>query len=239
MGIIADAPNLLLKDDALDVCKALKAFGGTDVIVMDTFAQMTPGANENAGEDVGKALAHCKRISRAPARWCCWCTTAARTPARARGAGQASRRPPTLRWRSPGASRAACAEGVQAEGRRGRHLVGLRPGDRARGPGQRRRDHHELHRHRAGHAQRSATSPRPLGAKEAIVNQVIVEMAQSQTQGIEVAEVIKEAVARMPAPTDGKRDTRKQHAKRALDALTSGDAAPYWIDNETGCLCVL
>lgn len=34
-----------------------------DLVVMDTFAQVTPGANENAGEDMGRALAYCKKIS--------------------------------------------------------------------------------------------------------------------------------------------------------------------------------
>lgn len=57
--VIPDAPNLLLKDDALSVAKAI---GPASVVVVDTFAQVTPGGNENAGEDVGRALAHCKGI---------------------------------------------------------------------------------------------------------------------------------------------------------------------------------
>mgnify|MGYP003346413027 CR=1 FL=1 len=36
-----------------------------DVVIVDTWAQTTPGANENSGEDMGKALAHCKGIHRA------------------------------------------------------------------------------------------------------------------------------------------------------------------------------
>jgi hypothetical protein len=34
-----------------------------DLIVMDTFAQVTPGANENSGEDMGRALGYCRKIS--------------------------------------------------------------------------------------------------------------------------------------------------------------------------------
>jgi hypothetical protein len=34
------------------------------VVIMDTWAQVTPGANENSGEDMGKALAHCRGIGR-------------------------------------------------------------------------------------------------------------------------------------------------------------------------------
>lgn len=65
IGVIADAPNLLEKADALDVAKAIVAAGGADLVIVDTFAQAMPGGNENAGEDVGRALAHCKGINRA------------------------------------------------------------------------------------------------------------------------------------------------------------------------------
>lgn len=60
--IIPAAPNLLEKADALDVCRAI---GRADVVFVDTFAQATAGANENSGEDIGKALSHCKGIFRA------------------------------------------------------------------------------------------------------------------------------------------------------------------------------
>ena len=47
LGIIADVPNLLLT---------------ADVVIIDTLAQTTAGADENAGADMGRALAHCKGI---------------------------------------------------------------------------------------------------------------------------------------------------------------------------------
>jgi hypothetical protein len=65
LTVIADAPNLMQRDDAAEVVRTAAAAGGADVIVLDTFAQVTPGANENAAEDVGKALANCKAIHRA------------------------------------------------------------------------------------------------------------------------------------------------------------------------------
>lgn len=65
IGVIPSAPNLLQKADALDVAKAVLAWGGADLIIIDTLAQTTPGGNENSGEDVGKALAHCKGIHKA------------------------------------------------------------------------------------------------------------------------------------------------------------------------------
>lgn len=65
LGVIKAAPNLMVKDDAMDVCKAIIAGGPVSVVIIDTFAQVMPGANENAGEDVGKALQHCKGIHKA------------------------------------------------------------------------------------------------------------------------------------------------------------------------------
>lgn len=65
IGVIPDAPNLMEKADVKDLLTAVNAFGKTDVIVVDTFAQVMPGANENAGEDVGRALAHCKALNKA------------------------------------------------------------------------------------------------------------------------------------------------------------------------------
>lgn len=63
--VLHAAPNLMEKGDAKDVAKAIEAAHGADIVVVDTFAQTTPGANENAGEDVGKALANCRVIGKA------------------------------------------------------------------------------------------------------------------------------------------------------------------------------
>ena len=60
--VIANAPNLLEKSEALDVARAI---GRADLVIVDTFAQTTAGGNENSGEDVGRALMHCKGIHRA------------------------------------------------------------------------------------------------------------------------------------------------------------------------------
>lgn len=62
LTIIADTPNLLQREDAGELVRSI---GKAAVVVVDTFAQVTPGANENAAEDMGKALANCKAIHRA------------------------------------------------------------------------------------------------------------------------------------------------------------------------------
>jgi len=60
LGIVDAAPNLMQPADVAALTQSITDSGGADLIVLDTFAQMTPGANENAGEDMGKALGHCK-----------------------------------------------------------------------------------------------------------------------------------------------------------------------------------
>jgi archaellum biogenesis ATPase FlaH len=65
MDVISDlTPNLLEPAQITDLIKDIKKREPYDLIVMDTLAQVMPGANENSGEDVGKALAECKRIHR-------------------------------------------------------------------------------------------------------------------------------------------------------------------------------
>jgi hypothetical protein len=62
--ILGDAPNFLEKQDIKDLLAALRMLPGLKVIVVDTLAQVTAGGNENSGEDMGRALAHCKALSK-------------------------------------------------------------------------------------------------------------------------------------------------------------------------------
>lgn len=57
-------PNLTEAAQVTDLIKDIKAREPYQIIVMDTFAQMTAGINENSGEDMGTALEQCKRIAR-------------------------------------------------------------------------------------------------------------------------------------------------------------------------------
>lgn len=64
-GFVPEAPNFLDDTDPGALIKTIKAFGQVGIVVLDTLAQITPGGNENSGEDMGKALGHCKRLSEA------------------------------------------------------------------------------------------------------------------------------------------------------------------------------
>lgn len=53
------APNLINPDVVRELIADIRLQKPYDLIVMDTFAQVTSGANENSGQDMGLALAHC------------------------------------------------------------------------------------------------------------------------------------------------------------------------------------
>ena len=57
-------PNLLDAKQVKFLCETIEAEPDVALIVCDTFAQMTPGANENAGEDMGKAISHVRHVGR-------------------------------------------------------------------------------------------------------------------------------------------------------------------------------
>lgn len=59
--VVADAPNFLTQDDPVALAKGI---GTADVVVIDTLSAVTPGGNENSGEDMGAVLNHCKSIHR-------------------------------------------------------------------------------------------------------------------------------------------------------------------------------
>lgn len=62
--VLHASPNLLDPKQVKALCKAIEAEGDVAMIVGDTFAQMTPGANENAAEDMGKAISHFRVVGR-------------------------------------------------------------------------------------------------------------------------------------------------------------------------------
>ena len=65
LSVMYAAPNFMDRDDITEVLRAITSAGGFDLIVVDTFAQVTPGANENAGEDMGRALANTRALREA------------------------------------------------------------------------------------------------------------------------------------------------------------------------------
>lgn len=64
-GLLAASPNFLRGEDVNKVLAGLRNFGPVLVVFVDTLSAVTPGANENSGEDMGKALGYCKKMHEA------------------------------------------------------------------------------------------------------------------------------------------------------------------------------
>lgn len=237
MTVLNAAPNLLEKQDAVDVAKGIKASGGADLIVIDTFAQTTPGANENAGEDVGKALGYCKRIHEVTGAMVLLIHHSGKDATKgARG------------WSGLRAAADAEIEVVREGDARALRLTKSKDGEDGLEWGfalevvqvDVDEDLEPITSCVVVEAQMPVVGAGParrLGPVEKVVNEVIQEFALAQTEGIEVGPVLAKAVKRMEPPADGKRDSRKQRARRALEALCVGDEAPYWLGDD-GCITV-
>lgn len=242
MVVLNAAPNLLEKQDAVDVARAVVAAGGARVIVVDTLAQVTPGMNENAGEDMGRALAYCKRIHEVTGALVILIHHSGKDATKgARG------------WSGLRAAADFEIEVVREGEARALRLTKSKDGEDGIEWGfmlevvQVGVDE-DLDPVTSCVVVESATPvvgagpARKLGKNERVVNDVLQEMAIAQTSGIEVAPVIEESVRRMMV-RDGVEGDRKgnykSNARRALTRLCEGDDAPYWLDPETGTLEVV
>lgn len=235
IGVINAAPNLLLKDDALEVARSI---GRADVVIVDTWAQTTPGGNENSGEDMGKALAHCKGIHRATKGVVILVHHAGKDATKgARG------------WSGLRAAADAELEVVRSGDVRAMRLSKQKDGEDNTIWGFKLEtvnigmdeDDEIITSCVVREAEPVLPGPqlvRKLGPVGHMVNSVIQEMAQAQTAGIEVEAVLDETIKRMPEPEKGKRDTRRQVARRALLGMCEGDDAPYMLEDD-GTLGIL
>lgn len=236
MAVLNGAPNLLEVKDAADLVIGVQAAGGAEVIVIDTLAQTMPGGNENAGEDVGKALGHCKRIHEKTGALVILIHHSGKDQAKgARG------------WSG---LRAACDAEIEVlrddQGQRSLRLSKSKDGEDGLEWG------FELQQVQLGIDEdldpitscivaeaelRKAQGGKPMGPVETLVHAVVMEMAEGQSSGIEIDAVIKESVRRLELPADGKRDTRKQRVQRAIKTLTADDFAPFFADGDCLSLC--
>lgn len=234
LGVIKAAPNMMIKDDALDVCKAIIAGGPVSVVIIDTFAQVMPGANENAGEDVGKALQHCKGIHKATGAVVVLVHHAGKDSSKgARG------------W--SGLRAAADAELEVVRTTTGRLIRSTKQKDGEDGlewgfdlgvlPIGVDEDGEVL----TSCVVQEAVIPVPLkggagankngGVWAARVLEVLGEMMLVQTSGIEKKAVLDEVLRRSPEGTDNKRS-----ASRALTKLLNDDEGEYVL--EDGCIAL-
>lgn len=232
MAVIADAPNLLLREDALDVAADIVQAGGADLIIVDTFAQVTPGANENAAEDMGKALGHCKGLKRATGAPVLLVHHSGKDAARgARGwSGLKAAADAELEViRTPAGRMLRTSK--QKDGEDGLQwgfdlkVVSLGFDD----------DGDEITSCVTVEAevplvQRVGGFGRKLGKWEQHVVDALAEIGGAQTAGIEVGAVLDMAISKEPKPEG--RDTRRQHASRALNKLLNETDSPFFAEDD-------
>ncbi len=234
LGVVHAAPNLLLKPEALELAKAIVEAGGADLVILDTWAQVTPGGNENSAEDMGRALAHCKGLTRATGATVVLVHHAGKDTSKgARG------------WSGLRAAADAELEVVRSPEGRLLRVTKQKDGDDQGAWG------FELQTVGVGVdadgdvVESCVVAPaevpvvqvagrgRPVasGRWQTLLAEVVSEWALAQSR-MAVADVLAECLRRAPAPEDGKRDTRKQHLKRALQDMSAGDDAPYYIEDD-------
>lgn len=236
MTVLNAAPNLLEKQDAADVAHGIRASGGADLIIVDTFAQTTPGANENAGEDVGKALGYCKRIHEATGAMVLLIHHSGKDATKgARG------------WSGLRAACDAEIEVVREKAGRMLQLTKSKDGEDGLKWG------FDLEVVQLGvdedldpitscvvvEAQLpvGGVELKKLGKNQRIVYDVIMEIAKSQNSGIEVDFIVSESARRIMEAkgleSDPKGNTRGA-ARSALNDLLNDDDSPFFKDDEDG-----
>ena len=235
IGIITAPPDFMQSDDITDLVRAISASGGADVIMVDTFAQVTPGANENAGEDMGRALANARALSNATGAVVVLVHHAGKDTSKgSRG------------WSGIKAAADAEIEVIRHEDSPVREIriSKMKDGDDG------------LHwafrlevldvgvdddgdtitscvavEAEMPPAEIKSNNNRKYGRVETHVIEMISEHVDPLAPDADMEEVIRFCVDGMPKPEPGTRDVRKQHVQRALQSLCKGNDAPIAIEH--------
>ena len=226
-------PNIMLRDDITELVLAINAAGGFEHIVLDTYAQVTPGANENTAEDMGLALAHCRAIAEA-ALATIWLVHHSGKDA-AKGARG---------WSGINAALDFSLEVTRDEDSNYREMrvAKMKDGEDGARYGFKLEtlvvgfdeDLDEVTSCVVIDAEAPAKPESPVkGTKRRgrVENHVLEIMAHhfDGQDTVRVEDLVKKAVETMPAPEDGKRDTRKQGVVRALHNLSREKDGPLQV----------
>lgn len=217
--VIPAAPDLLKGDDVRALIKALKEAGQWALVIMDTFAQVMPGGNENSGEDVGKALGHCKTIN--AVLGCPILLIHHSGKDETRGA------------RGWSGLRAACdteMEVIRANHERVLSVTKQKDGEEGQEHGFKLltvvlgedEDGEDITscvvEHTDGTTKSVKKAARKLGPVEELINQSLLEGLDLATGAMEREELLAATIEKLDV-SEGKRDRRRQRAVRALEDL--------------------
>jgi hypothetical protein len=234
LRIITAAPNFLESDDIAEVIAELQSIGDVSCVMVDTLAQVTPGANENTSEDMGRALSNVRLIHRA-------------TDATVYGVHHAGK---DLNRGSRGWSGLKAAADAQIEvlrhedGSREIHIEKMKDGE----DGMRWAfklevvdlgvdyDGDPITSCVAIETDLPARKPdeddrRGIKRRGRVENHILEVMTLFGSESVVKAEeLIVKAIETMPPPEDGKRDTRRQSIVRALNGLSREKDGPLKVE---------
>lgn len=229
LDIINDAPNLLEIRETKDVIASIKTAPDLpSLVVIDTMAQTMAGGNENASEDMGKVLAHCKGINKSTGAMVLLVHHSGKDSSKgARG------------W--SGLRAAADVELEVTRTLQGRALRSTKQKDGA--------DYQEwgfdlevvpLGEDQDGDVITSCVvveaevpaivSSRDRGPNEQVILNVMSEIAMVQSSGIERKAVLDQAIQYFKADPDPK--NKRNNLNRALKKLCTGDDALYVLETD-------
>ena len=229
LHVIKAAPTFLDGEDIAEVIAQIEALGDVSLIIVDTLAQVTPGANENTSEDMGRALANLRLLH-------------AMSKAMVLAVHHAGK---DLSKGSRGWSGLKAAADVQIEvlrhddGNREIHIEKMKDGE----DGLRwafKLDVVELGIDEDGdvvsscvaiEAEMPTRQPeearKGLKRRGRVENHILEVMSMFGTDStVPAIELINKAADALPAPEDGKRDTRRQVIARAINTLSKEADGP-------------
>lgn len=218
-GVIPDAPNFLDKKDPLEVARQIVKSGGASVVVIDTLSAVLPGGNENAGEDMGAVLAHCKGIHRATGALVILIHHSGKDASKgARG------------WSGLRAAADAELEVIRQGDYRKLTITKQKDGDDQAefgfkllpiGIGE-DEDGVEITSCIVEHTAVAITAKekQPVGALQKVALQVFQDMTQTGSESIDYGDLIDGVLARIPDSEEGEK--RPRNIRRAIESLIAG-----------------
>ena len=243
IGVITAAPNFLESEDISEVVASITAAGGASLLIVDTFAQVTPGANENAGEDMGLALKNARSLREATGAMCLLIHHAGKdaskgargwsgikaaadveievtrdetSPVREMRTSKMKDGDDNLRW---GFKLDIVDVGIDGDGDVVTSCVVI-----------------EADAPAPAASDKDRKGAKKIGRVEAHILDTL-ELIDPRTTTMPLDKFVGLCVEGMPLPEDNKRDTRRQTIHRALKGLTKGSDAALMIEHGRVTFC--
>lgn len=221
LRLINGALNLGSDAGAGALIELLRADGEFDLVIVDTLARATPGLDENAGKDMGAALARCTRVRDATGAMILLVHHSGKDASRGargwsglKGAADVEIEVRRIDGHSREAKITKLKDG-QGEGTAYRFQIESVPLDSCD------EETGEIDTAgvliESGHGAPARARPK-LGSHQRDMLDTLSDLAEFSPQGVEPSALIDAVAAKMPEPEDG-RDRRKDNARRGYTTL--------------------